>query len=225
MARLARIILPGAPHHVMQGGNDGRPLFAGDDDYALYRDLVAERCAANNVVCWAWCLLPDRVHLVLQPATTDGLARAIGEAHRRYTSFVNIRARRTGNLFRGRFASLAMDEANALRTIQAMAFAPVRARLAAYPELWPWSSVRAHLSAEDDGLVSLRPVLELRPRFRAFIDLSMAEQRSLEGFDGKGMNGRPMGDASFIDTVEATTGRNVRPGRPGRKKKSPAVSA
>ncbi|MGL5114765.1 MAG: transposase [Beijerinckiaceae bacterium] len=220
MARLARIVLPDAPHHVMQGAVEGRTLFADDGDYALYRDLIAERCAANSVACWAWCFLPDRVHLILSPATEDGLARAVGEAHRRYTAFVNIRARRTGNLFKGRFTSLVMDEANALRTVQTLAFAPVRSRLAAYPELWRWSSVKAHLSGESDGLVDVRPMLDRRPRFRAFIDLSIAEQRALQGFDGKGMNGRPLGDAAFIDGLEAQIGRSVRRGRPGRKKKS-----
>jgi putative transposase len=223
MARLARIILPDAPHHVMQGAVEGRRLFENEEDYALYRDLMAERCAANSVDCWAWCLLPDRIHLVLRPATPDGLARAVGEAHRRYTAFVNIRARRTGALFRGRFASLAMDESNVLRTVQAMAFAPVRARLAAYPELWPWSSVKAHLSGDDDALAKVGPVLALRPSFRRFIDLSIAEQRALDGFEGRGQNGRPMGDAAFIDKVEARVGRRVRPGRPGRKKKTASV--
>ena len=65
----------------------------------LYRDLLAERCRANRVACWAYCLMPNHVHLVLTPADADALSRAVGEAHRRFTAFVNARARTTGHLF------------------------------------------------------------------------------------------------------------------------------
>jgi len=36
----------------------------------------------------------------------------------------------------------------------------LRARLVASAQDWPWSSTRAHLAGEDDGLVNVRPVLE-----------------------------------------------------------------
>src|SRR5947208_579965 len=44
MARLARVVVPGHPHHVTQRGNGRARTFFGDDDYALYRDLLAEDC-------------------------------------------------------------------------------------------------------------------------------------------------------------------------------------
>jgi putative transposase len=46
-------------------------------DYVLYRDRLAERCRKASVACWAYCLMPNHVHLILVPATADGLARAI----------------------------------------------------------------------------------------------------------------------------------------------------
>ena len=108
MARQSRIIIPDAPHHVTQRGNRRQKLFTQPGDYALYRDLLAERCKANGVTCWAYCLLPNHVHLILTPKTLDGLSRAVGEAHRRYTAFVSARARVTGHLFQGRFGCVAM---------------------------------------------------------------------------------------------------------------------
>lgn len=82
MARLSRITVPGLPHYVTQRGNRWQMLFTEPDDYALYR----ERCRANSVSCWAYCLMPNRVHLILAPSTADGLSRAVGEAHRRVTA-------------------------------------------------------------------------------------------------------------------------------------------
>src|SRR5437870_1618415 len=73
MARLARVVIPGLPHHVTQRGNGGARTFFGDGDYALYRDLLAASCRAADVEIWAWCLMPNHVHLILVPSEADGL--------------------------------------------------------------------------------------------------------------------------------------------------------
>jgi hypothetical protein len=54
----------------------------------------------------------------------------------------------------------------------------VRARLCTHARDWPWSCVRAHLEAKDDGLVDVRPVLGRVPRFCEFVanDPSTAKQ-------------------------------------------------
>ena len=217
MARLSRITVPGLPHHVTQRGNRRQALFTEPGDYALYRDLLAERCRANRVACWAYCLMPNHVHLVLTPAAANALSRAVGEAHRRFTAFVNARARTTGHLFQGRFASFAMDDAHFLNALRYLAFNPVRARLAASPQAWPWSSVRAHLAGRDDALVDVGPALERAPRFADLLELSLDEQAALDGFETLSPNGRPLGAQDFIAMVETKLGRTVRPGKRGRK--------
>src|SRR3972149_2766433 len=78
MARLARIVVPGLPHHVTQRGNRRQKVFLEDGDYALYRDLLAARCRQAGVAVWAYCLMPNHVHLILVPASADALARALG---------------------------------------------------------------------------------------------------------------------------------------------------
>ena len=77
MARIGRIIAPGFPHHVTQRGNRREPVFFELSDYALYRDLLAERCAKAGVE--VWCLMPNHVHMIMVPHTADALARALGE--------------------------------------------------------------------------------------------------------------------------------------------------
>jgi putative transposase len=82
MARIGRIVIPGFPHHVTQRSNRRQQVFFEPCDYALYRDLLEERCRKASVEVWAYCLMPNHVHLVLTPKTVEGLARAIGETHR-----------------------------------------------------------------------------------------------------------------------------------------------
>ena len=76
------------------------------------------------------------------PSDEKSLGRALGAAHRRWLQFVNARGRWTGHLFDGRFASVAMDDDHLMAAVRYVALNPVRARLAAKAEDWPWSSVR-----------------------------------------------------------------------------------
>ena len=88
MARLARVVIPGLSHHVTQRGNGRARTFFGDDDYALYRDLLAVSRRAVDVEIWAWCLMPNHVHLILVPSEADGLRRALAPMHRRYAGVI-----------------------------------------------------------------------------------------------------------------------------------------
>jgi REP-associated tyrosine transposase len=67
MARLARVVVPGLPHHVTQRGNGGARTFFRDEDYAFYRDLLARYANEAGVEVWAWVLMPNHVHLILNP--------------------------------------------------------------------------------------------------------------------------------------------------------------
>ena len=82
MARLARIVVPGIPHHVTQRGNGRQQTFFDDEDYLFYRGLLGRECRAAEVEVWAWCLMPNHVHLILVPADPDGLRRALARVHR-----------------------------------------------------------------------------------------------------------------------------------------------
>jgi len=91
-ARLARMVFAGLPHHVTQRGNRREAIFCGDGDQEIYRDLL-EQTRKAGVDVWAYRLMPNHVHLILTPMRADGLGLAVGEAHRRYTNFINARGR------------------------------------------------------------------------------------------------------------------------------------
>lgn len=74
--------------------------------------------------------MPNRVHLILAPETAEGLGRAVGETHRRYTNVINARGRWTGRLFQSRFSSVAMDEPHLMAAARHVSLNPVLARLA-----------------------------------------------------------------------------------------------
>ena len=154
MARLARVVVPELPHHVTQRGNRRQQTFFCDDDYRRYLDLMRQWCTQYQVQIWAYCLMPNHVHLILVPPSEDGLARAVGEAHRRYTRHVNFREGWRGHLWQGRFASFVMDEAYLLAATRYVERNPVRARLVDRAADWPWSSAGVHTGRVVGGLAA-----------------------------------------------------------------------
>src|SRR5580700_6669483 len=160
MTRLARMVFAGLPHHVTQRGNRREAIVFEDGDHDIYRDLLAEQTRKARVDVWAYCLMPNHVHLILTPTRADGLGLAVGETHRRYTNFINARGRWTGHLFQSRFASVPMGFTHLMRAVRYVSLNPVRAKFVAHAQDWKWSSVKAHLAGVDDELVSVRLVLD-----------------------------------------------------------------
>lgn len=218
MARIARVVAPGYPHHVTQRGNRRQQTFFSDEDYAAYLALMAEWCRRCRVEIWAWCLMPNHVHLIAVPQSEEGLARAIGEAHRRYTRRVNFRQEWRGHLWQERFASFPMDEAHLLAAARYVEMNPVAAGLVARPEDYRWSSARAHLAGADDELVAVAPLLELVGDWRSFLALPSESEADLLRRHER--TGRPLGGETFVENLELAMGRCLRPRRPGPKGRS-----
>jgi putative transposase len=218
MARLARVVAPGLPHHVTQRGNRRQQVFFGEEDYRLYRALLAEGCRAAGVAIWAWCLMPNHVHLILVPAAPDGLRAALGEAHRRYTRHVNEREGWRGFLWQGRFASFPMDERYLLAAARYIELNPVRAGLARRARDWRWSSARAHLDRRDDGLVAAQPLLDLVSDWRGFLKSGLREEER-EAIRAAERTGRPLGSAAFIEGLEERLDRPLARRKPGPRPK------
>jgi putative transposase len=215
MARLARVVIPGIAHHVTQRGNGRARTFFSNEDYALYRDLLAEQCRRADVEVWAWCLMPNHVHLVLVPSDTDGLRRALAAVHRRYAGVVHARRRRTGHFWQGRFGAVAMDEDHLAAALRYVSLNPVRARLVARAQDWRWSSTRAHLTGKDDGITARAPI---RERFPDFADLiAAADAEAFARLRAAESIGRPLGDDRFLAKIERATKRRLKPRKRGPK--------
>jgi putative transposase len=224
MARLARVVIPGMPHHVTQRGNGRSRVFFSETDYALYRDLLAASCRSAGVEVWAWCLMPNHVHLILVPPDEDGLRRALAPVHRRYAGIIHQRRRRTGHFWQGRFGAVVMDEEHLAAAYRYVSLNPVRARLVARAQDWKWSSVRAHLGRIDDGLTDVRPA---RDRFRRFADLleGPGDPEAITRLRQGESIGRPIGSPDFLAKIETLTARVLQPGKRGPKPAQPNEAA
>jgi putative transposase len=226
MARLARIVIPGAAHHVTQRGNRRLPVFFGDDDRRCYLALLAEAARASGTACLAWCLMDNHVHLVLVPDRADGLRAMLGEAHRRYTRRVNFREGWRGHLFQERFASYPMDDAHLMTAVRYVELNPGAARMVGRAQDWPWSSARSHLAgkrAPDDPLTEIAALGRHVRNWRAMLrhgleagDLGRDGEAAAAAIEAALRTGRPVADADWIRDHEAALGRPLAPRKPGR---------
>jgi len=219
MARLARIVLPGIPHHVTARGNRREPVFFEDGDYELYLDLLSEAAAQAGVVIWAYCLMPNHVHIIAVPRDEDGLRRTFRHVHRHYTGYINARLRVTGHLWQGRFSSVAMDEAHLTSAFRYVALNPVRARLVDRAEDWRWSSTAAHFAGESSAYVHVSPALERVGDFGQFLGQAFDEALAYAPLRKAESVGRPVGSADWIAAMEARTGLTIAPAKRGPKPK------
>lgn len=217
MARMARIVVPHYPHHVTQRGNRRQRTFFSPEDYRAYIDLMSYWCGEKGVDIWGYCLMPNHVHLIAVPESKDSLKSAIGEAHRRYTRMVNFREDWRGHLWQGRFASYVMQERYLLACIRYIEMNPVRSGLVNRPEQWPWSSARAHLAGESDGLVNVAPLLRIFGKPWEKVLGQAAESEQTETLRRHERTGRPLGDTAFIEMLEGKTHLRLRPRKRGPK--------
>jgi len=216
MARLARVVVPGVPHHVTQRGNRRQPVFFRAGDYAEYLRLLREWCDKEKVEVWAYCLMPNHVHLIAVPGKADGLARALGEAHRRYTRMVNFRKDWRGYLWQGRFASFPLDDDYLFRAARYVELNPVRAKLVKRPEDYRWSSARAHLNKEPDPLLSANRLQADTKDWQAYLRQRLSESE-IDELRQHSRTGRPLGSRKFIARLEKRLLRPLLPQKTGPK--------
>ncbi|MER8751896.1 transposase [Mesorhizobium sp. M1050] len=115
--------------------------------------------------------MPNHVHLILTPADPDGLRRALAKVHRAYAGTIHARRKKTRHFWQGRFGAVAMDEDHLLSAVRYVGLNPVRAGLVSQAADWPWSSARAHLTDEANGVTDLGPMKDRLPSSAGLFDL------------------------------------------------------
>lgn len=193
-------------------------VFFCDDDYESYRLHLVEQVRRHRVSVWAYCLMPNHIHLIAVPSDPEGLAGALAETHRRYALQTNSCHGWRGHLWQERFWSFPMNESSLRAVTRYVLMNPVRAGLVRRAEEWPFSSARLHLGLGEDLLVDGQA---LRSRIAAWDRLlgELDEDCDLATVRQHSSTGRPLGDELFVSQIEELLGRRLRPGRPGRPRK------
>lgn len=220
MPRAARLVIPGAPHHVIQRGNRRQTLFFDDADRRAYLKLLAAACDRHGTTCLAWCLMDNHVHLILVPASDDGLRAPLASVHTAYSQRINRAHGVSGHLFQGRFASYAMDDAHLMVAARYVENNPVAAGLVREAEAWAWSSARAHVTGRPDGLTDARALGVHVPNWRAMLARGLEAGDADEAIERALRSGGPIGAPPWLATLADRFGALPGARRQGRPHKN-----
>ncbi len=228
MARIARVVVEGLPHHITQRGNGRQVVFDDVRDRQVYLNLLREYAERYRLRISAWCLMSNHVHLLGVPEVAGGLARALGRTHSDYARYKNARAARGGHLWQARYYSCPIDGSGVWRVMAYIERNPVRAGLVPAPEHYAWSSARAHVTGRDEhGFLDLRSWREVydAERWSSALRLGIEEEAFAARLQEATRTGRPFGSAEFIEGIERRTKRRLRPVPAGRPKKGVAAQS
>ncbi len=216
MARLARVVVPGVPHHLTQRGNRKGDIFFDDSDRRRFLAFLAEQRKPYDISIWAYCLMTNHVHLVVVPSKSDKLGHAIRQLTSCYASYLNNRKGWTGHVWQGRFFSTPLDELHLWSAVHYVERNPVRAGLVKKAEDYPWSSAASHCGLRKDPVIS--GGLEKKGVIEGWSGwLAEGDETSAKLVRDRTKTGRPCGTKEFVQRLERTLERQLTPGRRGPK--------
>jgi len=161
MARPPRVLGPGLLYHVIARGNHREAVFLDPCDYETYLHRLAVYRVRYAVTLYAYCLMPNHVHLVLGTAEAP-LDRFMQCLQQSYTQRFNRRYAQVGHLFQGRYKALRCEtDAYLVTLVRYVHQNPVRAGLTPRAEDYPYSGHRAYLGGVATELVDPTLVLHL----------------------------------------------------------------
>lgn len=142
MARPPRLQAPGTVHHLIARGNERREVFRDDADREDYLQRIARYRERFGIRLYAYCLMPNHVHLAVEQGATS-LSAFMHALQSSYTQRFNRRHCRVGHLFQGRFKSFLVDcDRYFLALVRYIHENPVKAGMVQDAKSYLWSSDR-----------------------------------------------------------------------------------
>jgi putative transposase len=194
MARRPRLLAPGLLYHVIARGNQRRPTFVDERDYRAYLTRLATYRDRYAVRLYAYCLMPNHVHLLVETGLPP-LSKFMQGLQQAYTVRFNRVHDTVGHVFQGRYKAIVCDSDAYLATlVRYIHLNPVRAGLVARPEDYPHSGHHYYLRGASTGLLDTAPVLRLLggvEGYRCFV----RGERSEGGEGAEGLEAAAAGEA------------------------------
>lgn len=145
MARPLRIAYPGAYYHVTSRGNEQKDVFKSRKDREKFLEYLASATQRYGAVIHAYCLMTNHYHLLLE-TPLGNLSQIMRHINGAYTTSFNVKRKRAGHLFQGRFKAILVEaDAYAAELSRYIHLNPVRAGIVKRPEDYPWSSYRGYI--------------------------------------------------------------------------------
>lgn len=227
MPRIGRVVAPNLPHHVVQRGHNRNAVFIDDGDYSYYLNTLGNWARQLQVRVYAWCLMTNHVHLLLDPGDNiQSIGLLMKRLAGRQTRFVNKQENRTGSLWDGRYKMSIVDsDAYFLKCCRYIELNPVKAKIVIRPADYRWSSYRENAGLSPSVIVDRHEFTRLSSvsfeGYRKFVAEDTPSSEA-EFISQRLESNRLTGGSRFVKEIERRTGIRLEYKRPGRPPASKA---
>ncbi len=186
MARPLRIEFEEAVYHVTSRGNERNNIFFSKADYTKFLQYVIEAKKKFNIKLYCYVLMSNHYHLIIETPDAN-LSKAMHYINGSYTTYINVKRKRSGHLLQGRYKSILVDKDNYLLELSRyIHLNPVRAGIVEKPAEYPYSSYSSYITQKKDNVVNKSLILELVTRRNG--NAGKEYQRFVEAAIGRELN-------------------------------------
>jgi putative transposase len=184
MARQLRVEFEGATYHVTARGNERKKIFNSSRDYNKFLEYVSDAREKHRFLLHAYVLMGNHYHLIIETPEAN-LSRAMHHINSSYTTYTNIKRKRSGHLFQGRFKAILIDkDAYLLELSRYVHLNPVRAKMVDDPLAYRHSSYRDYIHGNVSNLTHTGSILEMmsakvnaaREKYRNFVEAALGDE-------------------------------------------------
>ena len=178
MARPLRIEYEGAFYHVTARGNERKRIYYSKADYEKFKAYLEEAQEKYGYLLHCYVLMTNHYHLIIETPRAN-LSSVMHYINSSYTNYINIKKRRSGHLFQGRYKAILIDrDSYLLELSRYLHLNPVRAKMVERPEDYPYSSYRAYIFKNKEDIVYRELILgmisktkkDAIDRYKNFVD-------------------------------------------------------
>jgi REP element-mobilizing transposase RayT len=148
MTRPLRIHYPGAHYHVTSRGNERKNIFRDNRDREQFLSYLKSASLRYGAVIHVFCLMNNHYHLLLE-TPKGNLSQIMRHINGAYTNYFNVRHKRSGHLFQGRYKAILIEaDSYAGELSRYIHLNPVRAGIVDLPEQYAWSSYQYYAAGK-----------------------------------------------------------------------------
>ena len=200
MPRIARALADNCLYHIINRGNGRQQVFHKDGDYRAFIDLMLHAREKHPIRIYAWCLMPNHFHLLVQPEQADQLNKYMQWLMTSHVRRYHSHYKSSGHVWQGRYKSFIVQNDDYLLTVTRYIEAnPVRSGLSATAVQWPWSSHKSRSDATENNHPDALP-FPLPEDWEAYVDTPLTD-KEIEKLRNSVNRQTPFGQSEWRDEL------------------------
>lgn len=203
MPRPPRYTFAGECYHVLNRANRQAEVFHEPADYFAFIELMDKAQRRVDVPLFAFCLMPNHVHLVVRPNGDGDIARWMQWLFTTHARHYHGKNGTTGHVWQGRYKHFPVQgDRHLLALIRYVERNAMRAKLVNRAEAWRWGSL--HWRTRDQSVLRLSdPPAPLPSAWTEFVNQPQTAAE-LAAIRTSVNRQRPFGDDDWVSrTAEA----------------------